>query len=165
MNKLNEKGLTLVELMAVISILAVLAVIITPNIVGSIKKARSGTCSVQEDTIISAAKNWAADEINTKHCLICIADETGVKTQEQCDANGGEGCVDLAACIANGSTVCNNKKSKTIKVTIGTLENGYLEEELKNPKTDEPYSTDEYVTISLDSSSYQYNYEFSVSCN
>lgn len=159
MKKLNENGLTLIELMAVIAILAVLAVLVTPNVIGAIKKARSGMGDTQVNTIISAARNWTADELDTKHCLICIPDETGIKTQAQCDASGGEGCVDLSVCKTNGTCPSANV-NKERRVTIGDLKNGYLDEDLKNPKTDEAYADSSYVNITLDASSNQYKYEF-----
>ena len=162
MRKLDEKGLTLVELMAVIAVLAVLAVLVTPNIIGAIKKARSGTEDAQIETILSAAKNWTADELDKKHCLLCIPDESQIRNMEYCDTYGGEGCIDLAVCLTTENVACKDNKysEKTKNVTIGELQNGYLDEDLKNPKTDRSYSIDSYVKITLNSSTQQYEYQF-----
>ncbi len=160
MSKLNQKGLTLIELMAVIAILAVLAVLVTPNIIGAIKKARGGMADTQVNTIISAARNWTADQLDTEHCLICIPDGTGITNSNDCDVRGGEGCIDLAVCYSNGSCPSSMDTSKTKRVTIGELKNGYLEENLKNPKTDEPYKDSSYVEIALDTETRQYKYTF-----
>lgn len=162
MKRLNEEGLTLIELMAVIAVLAVLIVLVTPNVIGAIKKARSGTQDAQIDTILSAAKNWTADELDTKKCLICIPDETNVRSEEYCDLYGGEGCIDLSVCLTTGNVACinNSYSEKTKNVKLGELQNGYLDENLKNPKTDKKYNTESYVSITLDSSTKQYKYEF-----
>lgn len=162
MKKLNHKGLTLIELMAVIAILAVLAVLVTPNIIGAIKKARGGMSDTQANTILSAARNWTADKLDTEHCLICIPDDTGIKTENACDTSGGEGCIDLAVCYSNDIN-CPNKetyKNKKINVTLAELKNGYLEEDLKNPKTDAPYRDNSYVEIAFDEETKQYTYTF-----
>lgn len=130
MKKLNSRGLTLVELMAVISILAVIALIVTPNILGSIRKSRQGLYDTQLDNIISAAKNWAADEIERKHCLICVPDAGSTVTETECLKNGGEGCSEASA--ASG---------KTLSVYLSEMQdNGYIKEDLENPKTDQPFS-------------------------
>lgn len=162
MRKLDERGLTLVELMAVIAVLAVLAVLVTPNIIGAIKKARSGTEEAQIDTILSAAKNWTADELDKKHCLLCIPDESKIRDEAYCNNYGGEGCLDLAVCLTTENVACrdNQYSGKVRNVTIGELQNGYLDEDLKNPKTDRNYSIDSYVRITLNSSTKQYEYEF-----
>lgn len=162
MRRLDERGLTLVELMAVIAVLAVLAVLVTPNIINAIKKAREGTQDAQIDTILSAAKNWTADEMDKKHCLLCIPDESKIRNEEYCNTYGGEGCLDLAVCLTTANVACrdNRYSGKTRNVTIGELQNGYLEEDLKNPKTDKYYSTDSYVRITLNPSTQQYEYEF-----
>ena len=162
MKKRNERGLTLVELMAVIAVLAVLAVIVTPNIIGAIKKARSGSEDAQIDTILSAAKNWTADELDKKHCLLCIPDESQVRNEEYCNMYGGEWCLDLSVCLTTGNSACSDNRysEKTRNVTIGELQNGYLDEDLKNPKTDQYYNVDSYVQITLNASTQQYEYEF-----
>ena len=64
---MNRKGLTLVELLAVIVVLAVVALIVTPNILSSISKSHERMYETQLDNIKSAAKNWAADMIHERN--------------------------------------------------------------------------------------------------
>ena len=60
---MNNKGLTLVELIAVLVILSVMALIVTPNIYGSIKNYKEQLYETQIDNIKEAGKNWATDNI------------------------------------------------------------------------------------------------------
>lgn len=45
-NKLNNKGLTLIELMAVITIIGILAAIAVPSVTGIIEKSKEDVCDV-----------------------------------------------------------------------------------------------------------------------
>lgn len=61
---MNRKGLTLVELIATLVILSVIALIVTPNIYVSVKDYKEQLHVTQMNSIRDAAKNWAADHIN-----------------------------------------------------------------------------------------------------
>ncbi len=148
MKKMNEKGLTLVELMAVISILAVVALIVTPNILGSIKKYRNKMYDTQVNNILSAAKNWAADEIDKKHCLVCIPESNSGLTEEYCLENGGEGCKET------------DVDGRILVVYLAELmDDGYLKEDLENPKTDKLFSRCGMVVITRDLTTGEFLYE------
>jgi len=58
---MKNRGFTLVELLAVIALLAIVAAIAFPFIQDSIKESRENTYQEQVRTIEHAAKRWAAD--------------------------------------------------------------------------------------------------------
>ena len=57
----NKKGFTLVELMAVIIIISLIAILTFPNIINQIKKSKQATTNNINDIVISAAKRYVAD--------------------------------------------------------------------------------------------------------
>lgn len=60
----NNKGFTLVELLATITILAIIGLITIPVITKSINSATNNAYEVQEKALILGAKSWGADEEN-----------------------------------------------------------------------------------------------------
>ncbi len=63
---MKNRGFTLVELLAVIAILSIIALIVAPRVIDSMNQSKEGLSDVQVDTIEKAADNWAivnADEI------------------------------------------------------------------------------------------------------
>lgn len=59
-----KKGFTLIELIAVLVILSVIALIVTPNIMVSVKDYKRQVYETEIQAISDAAKNWAADNIS-----------------------------------------------------------------------------------------------------
>ncbi len=59
-----KKGFTLVELIAVLVILSVIALIVTPNIMVSVKEYQRQVYETELQAIKDSAKNWAADNIS-----------------------------------------------------------------------------------------------------
>lgn len=57
----NKKGFTLVELLAVLTLLAVLALIVYPAVEDYVISSRDKGNQTQVQNIISATKNWEAD--------------------------------------------------------------------------------------------------------
>lgn len=148
---MRKKGFTLIELMAVIVLIAVLALIITPNALNAIKKYNNRLYDTQIDNIISAAKNWAADIIDTRGCLICVTDPETVVSGKVCKNIGGEGCMEAS----KGTT-------ETTGVRLSELINGgYLQDNVKNPKTDENFASCVLVNISINSQTGDYEYKIS----
>lgn len=60
-----KKGFTLIELMALILIITLIAIFVFPNIVNQIKKSKDATSDSVEDVVISAAKRYINDNPNT----------------------------------------------------------------------------------------------------
>lgn len=61
---MNNKGLTLVETIAVLIILAIVAVIAVPNIAKNLRKGKNNLTDVQVNTVKTAAKNWSFDNLD-----------------------------------------------------------------------------------------------------
>lgn len=92
-----KKGFTLVELIATLIVLSIVALIVVPNIYDSIVEYREQLYETQLIAIETSTKNWVADHID---------DENFPKNNDE-----------------------------TIFVNLKTLEeNGYIDENLKNPK-------------------------------
>lgn len=69
----NNKGLTLIELMAVLVILSIIATITVPLIFKQVKENKDKLYEEQVSEIENAAQNWAADNIEKMPILL---DET-----------------------------------------------------------------------------------------
>ena len=71
---MNKKGFTLVELLAVIVLLGLVALIAAPAITGIIKKSKDSLSDSQKTSIELSAKNWATDNMLKlpKHDGQCI---------------------------------------------------------------------------------------------
>lgn len=71
---MNKKGFTLVELLAVIVLLGLIALIASPAITGIIKKSKDSLSDSQKQSIEMSAKNWATDNMtklpSSGHCII-----------------------------------------------------------------------------------------------
>ena len=59
----NSKGFTLVELIAVITVLAIVALITVPAVNNAVKKSQERALKAQEDAIIESAKKYALENI------------------------------------------------------------------------------------------------------
>ena len=65
---MNNKGLTLIEVIAVLVVLSIIALIVTPNIADSIKEYKERTLETQLSNIEGALKNWTADNVDKVTC-------------------------------------------------------------------------------------------------
>lgn len=61
---MNKKGFTLVELLAVIVLLGLVALIAAPAITGIIKQSKENLSDSQKASIELSAKNWATDNMS-----------------------------------------------------------------------------------------------------
>lgn len=62
---MNKKGFTLVELLAVIVLLGLIALIAAPAITGIIKQSKDSLSDSQKSSIELSAKNWATDNMSS----------------------------------------------------------------------------------------------------
>ena len=93
--KINNKGFTLVELLATISILAIIMLIAIPNVVGVVQKSRNKTYVEDAKKMISLAKYKVKSDVKIKNALgngsVCISLKYLDSGKEIKDApNGGE---------------------------------------------------------------------------
>jgi len=113
----KKNGFTLIELMAVVTILVVLSLIIVPIVDKNVKKSKEKMYDVQIDNMRIAGQIYYSDNILLK------------------PIEGDYSFVKLAFLI----------------------ENNYIEADVKNPKTGEPFSEDIYIQLFNDSGQYKYS--------
>lgn len=77
---MKNRGLTLIELIATLVVLSVIATIVIPNIYDSINDYKTGLYEMQLKSIIGASKNWSAD--NYKKLSVEEGGETYVYLKE-----------------------------------------------------------------------------------
>lgn len=114
---MKNKGFTLVEILAVITIIGLLSLIVIPSIDAIIKSSKEDTYDVQINLILAGLENWAADNVFE---LPSVEDTT-----------------------------------KTI--TLGQLKtSGFIDVDVRNPKTDECFSNDIVLKITKKNNKYKY---------
>lgn len=112
-----KRGFTLVELLAVITLLGLLSLIVVPVVEKLIKDSEEQLYQTQINNIELGAKSWAS------------------------------------------KNVFNLPESGYIDKTICELErDGFLEMDIKNPKTDERFYKDSYVRITKTDYGFEYEY-------
>ncbi len=143
MMKLNYKGFTLVELLAVIAIMGMLAVIMVPTISGVIEENKENSKKNLENSIKSSARAYISDnryEISLNN--------------NSCDNNNTKREI----------LSINDKTITESKITVELLvDKGYLKSnsgEIINPKTNKPIKKEEsYIVVTYDCSSKDYKYD------
>lgn len=60
----NNRGFTLLELIATLIVLSIVALIAIPNIKENLNEAKQGIKNTQLESIVNSAKSWAVDHIN-----------------------------------------------------------------------------------------------------
>lgn len=118
-----KKGFTLVELLATITILGIIALLLVPTVVGTINGFREDAAEDQEKSIIAAAKLW----VNDHRLQLPVVDD---------------------------HSIC---------VTIEELKKGYLEGDLRDPKTKKLISNQAGVEITKTGKTFTYQYTSSCS--
>ena len=137
-----KKGFTLVELIATVVVLSIVALLVVPNIYSSISNYRQKLYETQLSTIEMATKNWHTDHIrdvelnndgDTKYVYLCHL--SGEKDEQ-----------------------CKKDSSQTFY--------SYIDKDLKNPLTSEPFNDLVFTVITYkeiesdgeNNSNYDYKY-------
>lgn len=135
-----KRGFTLIELMAVIVVIAGIALVVVPSVDRSINRSNQNAYKVQISNIESAAKNWYAD---------ALAGHIDGYTYLS------EGCVDK-----NDDGVCDKNlpgNGEGITITIKDLQDGnYLGKEVENPLTKKPFPETTKIVITNNNETYTY---------
>lgn len=137
---MNKKGLTLVELIAVLTILAMVALIVTPNIMVSIKQYQQQLYDTEISALESAAKNWTADNIDKINSDTNGAVAVGINEL----TNGGY--YDADATDPKGGKFDDNKHFTFVIITCEVIEDKYHVIETNYKYKYDAYSTKrEYI--------------------
>lgn len=121
---MDNKGLTLVEVIAVLVILSIIAVIVTPNIAVSVRDYKDRTTQTQLKTIKDATENWVADNVSSINCNGTAYGITVKKLQS-------EGYLDKNLKNPNGGTFDDSEDTfgliycTEVKDETGNLESNY----------------------------------------
>ena len=141
MMKLNYKGFTLVELLAVIAIMGMLAVIMVPTISGVIEENKTNNSANLKNSIKSSARAYISD-------------------------NRYEIKLDNNSCNNNTRNIISidNTSISDSKITVKLLvDKGYLKSNsgnIINPETNKPINKKEsYIVVTYDCSSKDYKYD------
>ena len=147
MMKLNYKGFTLVELLAVIAIMGMLAVIMVPTISGVIEENKENSKKNLENSIKSSARAYISDnryEISLDN--------------NSCDNNNTKRNITSIGTGTNLKEITNSEISILILVNEGYLKSN--SGEIINPKTNKPINKKEsYIVVTYDCSSKDYKYD------
>lgn len=128
-----KKGFTLVELIAVLVILALISLIAIPTVSSSLKKYKASLYDDSIKNIEQAAKNWGADNIGK---LPNTVNSETVMTYPDIDTE---------------------QEFSTLQIRIKDLqETGYIGSELTNPKSNTNFCNCAVVTIKRTSTGYTY---------
>ena len=144
-----KKGFTLVEVLGVVVLLSIIILLITPNIISSIKNANINVNNKMADVIFSATKKYIANDNDYKekkgntYCILISElvnngylespvkygdddDITLTKTvKAEYNTNWNYSIVDNANCTSNVEVICTRVDTNT--VTDGFIPNGNYE--------------------------------------
>ena len=124
---MNKKGFTLVELLGVITVLAIIGVITMPIVNKTIKDSKEKAYKAQIKEIEKAAEDYTAENMNL---------------------------------VLDGTTLCpSNNPVAITTIDVDTLmDEGYIPEDTKDPRTEELIQGSVYVTFDCEYNSYKYEY-------
>ena len=112
---INDKGFTLDEILAVITILSLLMVFVVPNFLSLLNKSKASTIDIQKQMIISAARLYVEDCNNLQNknvtCNFTVTD--------------GKKIINLNDLISNGYINEVKNKDKTCNATITVKDEKY----------------------------------------
>lgn len=90
MSKLNKKGFTLVELLAVIVVLAIIMILAMPSVIGSMTDAQKGTFKIYAEKVLNDAQKKYQTEL-------LLGTGTGKKTYGYCYGLKGADSLDMTS--------------------------------------------------------------------
>ena len=130
----NNKGFTLVEILAVVVILGILAVIFVLNILGSSQKTKQKMLETKKSTTVSALVLWAQEN---RKCFIYDASSNSECFIGLNKQNDVEGCVqesDYLKCKVKYGTMASNNlikfDNKNNKQVINPVDNSSMNDEI-----------------------------------
>lgn len=113
---MKNKGFTLVELMAVLVVLGIVATIVTTKVLNSLNSSKSNLCHNVMSDIKDSTKSWAGDNITILPISNLVNDEVISETPNS---------------LFSGEY---NENYNTLILTLGYLQkNGYISNDIKNP--------------------------------
>ena len=111
MNTIKRKGFTLIELLGVIVVLAVIAIITTPVILGVIEKSKKGALQNSGYGLVEAGILYYAEYQNSQTVRFDIKDNQ-IRTKE-------ENKIDYKWSIKDGTILINNQGEVTVCINDG----------------------------------------------
>ena len=157
MNRLNNKGFTLIEILGVIAIIAILGLIATPSILNVLKSSNNTTYNILIKNIALAGQQLY-EELDNTNATLYYYDETGnlgIKIIIGEDKNGtsiedGSLQVNLQTLVSNGLLTGNNntdnKSNKNNKI-------------ITNPKNKEDIGICEIIITKIVDEKYNTSYQ------
>ena len=145
---MNKKGFTLIELIAVIVILALISLIVFPAVNSMIKNSKEKAYNVQIDEIIDAAKNYLSD------LPVCIPEMDSNSSADELDSSCD------AITRGDDSTISYVSVVKLIeKGYISTEDKLNGKEVVLNPKNVKE-ALDGYVRVAYNNGNNRYEYDY-----
>lgn len=147
MMKLNYKGFTLVELLAVIAIMGMLAVIMVPTISGVIEENKTNNSENLKNSIKSSARAYISDNRYEIKLDDSSCDNNNTNTRDITSIGTGE----------NLKEITNSNISVLILVSEGYLKSS--SGEIIDPKTNKSIDkSNSYIKVTYDCSSKDFKY-------
>jgi prepilin-type N-terminal cleavage/methylation domain-containing protein len=104
--KLNNKGFTLVELLAAVAIIVVLSAIVTPSILNSINTGKDKSYEIMVSNIVTASRELYEEVYTDKEMLgessLYKYNDDGTKSNSKIDTDGNSITVNLQTLVSNG---------------------------------------------------------------
>lgn len=127
---MKKKGFTLIELLAVIVVLGILALLIVPNVAGTIKNQKKNLYKTQIKNIEDAAKGWAAEHFfnlptaDNEEKIIYLKDLSGYIDVEINNPMKDE---PFGKCLAIKITKIANTEGYTYEVDEDTIDDNNID--------------------------------------